>query len=106
MWQHVDRGVGEEIDVIGAAGQRRLDIAAREGIEQVHDALAIQLLHRHSRRSRSAPLRSATLTRGLADRQLQNLGDVAAVLTHERNARFMACNYWLSRTVAARIRTA
>src|SRR3954452_14641147 len=48
--QHVDRRVGEEVDVFGAARQRGLEIAVRDGVEQMQHALAIELLDRHSAR--------------------------------------------------------
>jgi len=48
MRQHVDRGMGEEVDILGAAGQRALDVAAAEGFEQMQHALPVQRFDRHA----------------------------------------------------------
>ena len=44
MRQDVDRGVGEELDVIGAARQRGFDVAGIQGVEKVQHELTIRCL--------------------------------------------------------------
>ena len=44
MRQDIDRRVGEEIDIVGAARQRALDIAGIEIIEKVQHALPVESL--------------------------------------------------------------
>jgi hypothetical protein len=41
MGKDVDRGVGDEIDIVAAAVERRLDVAGVEGIQKIQDALPI-----------------------------------------------------------------
>jgi hypothetical protein len=43
MRQNIDRGVGDEIDVIAAEGQRARDIAGIEHIEKIQYALPVEL---------------------------------------------------------------
>jgi hypothetical protein len=44
MRHDVDGGIGEEIDIVRAAGQRGLDIAAVEGIQKIQHALPVEWL--------------------------------------------------------------
>ena len=44
MRQEVDRGVGEEFDVVGAARQRGFDVAGIQGVEKVQHELTIRCL--------------------------------------------------------------
>jgi hypothetical protein len=41
MRQDVDRGVGEEFDVVGAALQRRFDVAGIQDVEKIQHVLTI-----------------------------------------------------------------
>ena len=45
MRQDIDRRVGEEIDIIGAAGQRALDIAGIENFEKIQHALPMKIVN-------------------------------------------------------------
>src|SRR3984957_5778705 len=44
MRQDIDRRGGDEIDIVGAARQRALDVAGIERVEKVHHALAVEIL--------------------------------------------------------------
>ena len=41
MGQDIDRGVGEEFDVVGAALQRGLDVAGIQDVEEIQHVLTI-----------------------------------------------------------------
>src|ERR1041385_7741463 len=43
MRQYVDRRVGEEIDVVAAAPQRRGEVAGIERLEKIQDALPVEI---------------------------------------------------------------
>jgi len=45
MRQDVDRRIGEKIDVVGAAGQRVLNVAGIEHVQKIQQALPVKLLN-------------------------------------------------------------
>ena len=48
MGKQIDRGVGDELDVVGAARQRGLDIAGIVDFEEIQHALPVKILgHLH-----------------------------------------------------------
>jgi hypothetical protein len=44
MGHEIDRGVGDEIDIVGAARQRAFDVAGIIDFEEVQHALPMQVL--------------------------------------------------------------
>ena len=44
MRQDIHRRIGKEVDVVGAARQRALDIAGVEDLEKIHHALTVKFL--------------------------------------------------------------
>ena len=44
MRQDIDRRVGDEIDIVGAAGQRALDVAGIEDIEKIQHTLPMKIV--------------------------------------------------------------
>ena len=45
MRQDIDRRVGEELDIIGAAGQRALDVAGIEHFEKIQHPLPMKFIN-------------------------------------------------------------
>jgi hypothetical protein len=56
MRQDIDRGVGEEIDIVGATRQRAFDVSGIEDLEKVQHALTVKIRRHPVLRRRSTRL--------------------------------------------------
>jgi hypothetical protein len=73
MRQDVDRGVGEEFDVVGAALQRGFDVAGIQDIKEIQYALTMRFLGHSSTPPAFDPdLAAGPIVKGTAEGSISN----------------------------------
>jgi hypothetical protein len=79
MGQDIDRRMGDEIDVVRAAGERTLEVAGVEGIVKFHDALTMQFLD-HAGSADANPIRIVDgIVKGIVRRSIGKKTEPVAV---------------------------